>query len=127
MGFTLIWDDEDLENVSDDFSYHVADDLESVLQDKQDQIKWKDNIQGLAQRVHNTFTLDGLHIAEISFTSMSAEYRAVCVVLPGEQYVVHYKTVPKKGDAQDRLLRLMRENSEEIKEATQKLVDQSSS
>ena len=46
---------------------------------------------------------------------MSAEYRALCVVLPEEQVLFYYDTVPKTGSYQERRLRIMRENAEEIK------------
>lgn len=114
--------DEHIEKVSEDFSYRVAKDLESTIEDKHSQVKWKDDINGLSRRFHNMFKLGELHIAEISFSSMSGDYRAICVVIPDGKYVVYYTTVPKNGSSQERTLKLMEKNSEEIKKSIQSLI-----
>ncbi|MDY6768719.1 MAG: hypothetical protein SVW02_01275 [Candidatus Nanohaloarchaea archaeon] len=127
MGFTLLWTAEDIENAATDFSDGVADDLAEALEEKEKQIRWKDNLTELSSRFHNTFGLADLHIAEIAFTSLSAEYRAICVVFPEKQEVVYYTLVPKKGSHQDRQLEIMREKSAEIEAFIRKKSDRSSS
>ena len=127
MGFVLIWDDEQIEDASDDFSYHVAQDLEDALEDKESQIKWKNNMAELSRRFQDVISLDGLTVAEIRFSSMSSEYRALCVVVPEEKTLFYWATVPKGGSHQDRQLELMEENSDEINRIVQKKLDQRSS
>lgn len=97
------------------------------MEEKERQIKWKNNINELNKRFHNSFNLDGLHIVEIAFESMSGDYRAICIVVPDMNAVVYFKTVPKKGSHQQRLLDLIRENSDEIRELIQSKADQLSS
>ena len=60
MGFSLFWNDEDIQNASDDFSYQIARELESALEDKERQIKWSKNMSQLSTRFHKVFNLDGL-------------------------------------------------------------------
>lgn len=120
MGFNLLWTEEDIESVSENFSYRIARDLESALEDKDRQVKWIKNMSDLRSRFQKLFSLDGLAVAELRFSSMSAEYRALCVVLPDENLVVYYDLVPKKGSYQRRALKLMRENADEIEEAIRK-------
>jgi hypothetical protein len=128
MGFSLYWfEEEDIDDAEDDFSSKVAENLENALEEKQRQIKWKNSISGLNRRFHNSFSLDGLHIVEIAFQSSSGNYRAVCIVIPSEEAVVYFKTVPKKGSHQQRLLELIRENSDDINRFIQKKADQLSS
>lgn len=127
MGFGLYWFDEDIEDAECDFSSHLADDLENALLEKEGQIKWKNNVSELNRRFHNSFNLNGLHVVEIAFQSMSAEYRAICIVIPDKDAVVYFKTVPKKGSHQERALDLIRENSSEIKGFIQGKADQLSS
>ncbi len=115
MGFDLVWTDEQIDNASDDFSNHVSDRLEKSLKDKERQIRWSQNMAGLRRRFQDIISLDRLTIAEIRFSAMSAEYRALCIVLPEEEAVFYYTTVPKKGSYQKRQLEILRENSEEIK------------
>ena len=116
MGYTLIWTEEQIEAVSDDFSYHVADNLKDALDDKEDEIKWKNSMAGLSQRFQDIISFDDVDItvAELRFSAQSAEYRALCIVLPDEEVLFYYATVPKKGSAQDRQLEIIKENSEEI-------------
>jgi hypothetical protein len=96
MGYSLIWKDKQIDDATEDFSYRLANDLENALEDKQRQIKWKKNMAELSQRFHDVLSLNELTVAEIRFSSMSAEYRALCIVLPEKQIVVYYTTVPKK-------------------------------
>lgn len=120
MGFDLIWSKEDIEDISDGFSCQVARDLDKALESKEDEIKWIENMARLSGRFQDMFNLNGLTVAEIRFSSMSAEYRALCIVIPGEEVVVFYDVVPKKGSYQERRLQIMRENAEEIEEAIRK-------
>lgn len=117
MGFNLLWNDKDIENASEDFSYHVARELENALENKERQIKWNKNMAQLRRRFQDMFNLDELTVAEIRFSSMSAEYRALCIVIPDEEVVVYHSLVPKKGSAQQRQLKLMEENAERIEES----------
>lgn len=114
MGFGLLWDGEDIGNASDDFSYQVARDLESALEDKERQVKWKSNMAELRKRFQDMFNLHGLTVAEIRFSSLSAEYRALCIVIPDEELIVYHSLVPKKGSAQEKQLELIRENADRI-------------
>ena len=114
MGFSLIWTEEQVDKVSENFSYRVSDSLASTLEDKERQVKWCRSMSDLSARVHRMFNLDSLTVAELRFSAMSAEYRALCVVLPDEETVFYYSTVPKEGSAQKRKLSLMRENSGRI-------------
>lgn len=120
MGFSLLWSDEDIEDASDDFSYQTARDLEKALESKEGEVKWSKNMAQLSRRFQDMFNLNDLTVAEIRFSSMSAEYRALCVVIPDEHAVVYYDLVPKKGSYQERRLAIMRENSENIEEAIRK-------
>lgn len=115
MGFSLLWNDGQIEEASEDFSYRLANNLESALEDKERQIKWCKSMADLRNRFQDIISLNGLTVAEIRFSSMSAEYRALCVVLPEEQVLFYYSTVPKKGSYQERELEIMRENAEAIK------------
>ena len=90
-------------------------DLEKALEDKGRQIKWRNSMAELRKRFQDIISLDGLTVAEMRFSSMSAEYRALCVVLPEEKVIFYYSTVPKKGSYQERELEIMRENAEEIR------------
>ncbi|MFB6209681.1 MAG: type II toxin-antitoxin system RelE/ParE family toxin [Candidatus Nanohaloarchaea archaeon] len=120
MGFNLLWNDKDIENASEDFSYHVARELKNALKDKERQIKWSKNMTQLRKRFHDMFNLDCLTVAEIRFSSMSAEYRALCIVITDQQVVVFHSLVPKKGSAQKRQLKLIEENSERIEKSIRK-------
>lgn len=120
MGFNLLWTDEDVESVSENFSYRIARDLENALEDKDRQVTWIKNMSDLRNRFQKMFNLEDLTVAEIRFSSMSAEYRALCVVLSDEDLIVYYDLVPKKGSYQQRALSQMRENSSEIEEAIRK-------
>ncbi|MDY6761757.1 MAG: hypothetical protein SVY41_01790 [Candidatus Nanohaloarchaea archaeon] len=124
MGFALIWTDDDIEHVAQDFGQQVSDSLDSVLEGKKQQIQWVENIADLSKRVHNMFGIDGLQIAEIQFTVQSAEYRAICVVVPESDAVVYYTTVPKKGSYQERRLDLMRRNSRQVRDAVRRQADE---
>lgn len=117
MGFGLLWNDNDIENASNDFSYQVARDLENVLEDKERQIKWSNSMVQLRKRFHDMFNLNSLTVAEIRFSSMSAEYRALCIVIPDEQVVVYHSLVPKKGSTQERQLKLIRRNASSIEKS----------
>lgn len=122
MGFSLLWVEEDIESVSDDISFQVARNLEDALESKESEIKWCKNMSQLSKRFQSVFSLEGLTVAEIRFSAMSAEYRALCVVIPDEEVVVYYDTVPKKGSFQKRRLEVMRENADEIKETIRKSI-----
>lgn len=76
----------------------------------------------LRKRFHRIFGLENLTVAEIRFSSMSAEYRAICVVITDEESVAYYETVPKKGSHQERLLNIMRRQSEKIEGSIRKNV-----
>jgi len=120
MGFNLLWNEEDIDNASEDFSHQTARDLEKALEDKQRQIKWSKNMAQLSNRFHKIFNLDGITVAEIRFASMSAEYRALCIVITDEEVAVYHSLVPKKGSAQKRQLQLIEENSDRIEKAIRK-------
>lgn len=120
MSFSLLWNDGDIENASEDFSYHVAQSLESALESKERQIKWSKSMNQLRKRFQSMFNLDGLTVAEVRFSSMSAEYRALCIVIPDEQVIVYHSLVPKKGSAQDRQLKLIEDNAERIENSIRK-------
>ena len=120
MGFNLLWNDSDIDNASEDFSYQVARELENALKDKERQIKWRNNMAQLRKRFQDMFNLDGLTVAEIRFSSMSAEYRALCIVIPDEQVVVFHSLVPKSGSAQERQLNLIENNAESIEKSIRK-------
>ena len=120
MGFNLLWNNKDIENASEDFSHQVARELENSLEDKERQIKWSKNMVQLRKRFQNMFNLDSLTIAEIRFSSMSAEYRALCVVIPNEQIVVFHSLVPKSGSAQKRQLNLIEKNADSIEKSIRK-------
>lgn len=122
MGFSLLWVEEDIESVSDDISFQVARNLEDALESKESEVKWCKNMSQLSKRFQSVFNLEGLTVVEVRFSAMSAEYRALCVVIPDEEVVVYYDTVPKKGSFQERRLKVMRENSGEIKEAIRKSI-----
>lgn len=127
MGYTLIWDDTQIEDASDDFSYHVARNLEDALEEKENQIKWSNNMADLRKRFQDIISLKSLTVAEIRFSSMSSEYRALCIVVPEEQTLFYWSTVPKKGSHQQRQLELMRENSDRISQIVQRKLSQRSS
>lgn len=127
MVYGLYWFESDIEDAEDDFSSHLADDLESALEEKERQIKWKNNINELNKRFHNSFNLNGLHIVEIAFESMSGDFRAICVVLSEKNAVIYYTTVPKKGSFQRRQLEIIREKSDEIEEFIRNKADRLSS
>jgi phage-related protein len=114
MSFSLLWNDADIENASEDFSFHVAQNLESALESKERQIKWCKSMAQLRKRFQSMFNLDGLTVAEVRFSSMSAEYRALCIVISDEEVVVYHSLVPKKGSAQERQLKLIEDNAERI-------------
>ncbi len=122
MSFSLLWNDVDVENASEDFSYHVAQNLESALEDKERQIKWCKSMSDLRKRFQDLFNLNGLTVAEVRFSSMSAEYRALCMVVPDEEVVVYHSLVPKKGSAQKRQLKLIEENAERIENSIRKSI-----
>lgn len=123
MGFNLIWKEKHIEDVAEDFSYQVARDLDNALEDKERQIKWSRNMSDLATRFQDMFNLNGLTVAEVRFSSMSAEYRALCIVIPDEELVIYYDLVPKKGSYQERRLKIMRENAEAIEESIRESID----
>jgi len=125
MGYTLIWTDEQIEAASEDFSYHVANNLEDGLDSKEDEIKWKNSMAELSQRFQEIISFDGVDItvAELRFSAQSSEYRALCIVLPDEEVLFYYTTVPKKGSHQQRQLDIIRDNSEEILESIRKSID----
>lgn len=127
MVYGLYWFESDIEDAEDDFSSHLADDLESALEEKERQIKWKNNINELNKRFHNSFNLNGLRIVEIAFESMSGDFRAICVVLSEKNAVIYYTTVPKKGSFQRRQLEIIREKSDEIEEFIRNKADRLSS
>lgn len=128
MVFELFWfEEEDIEDARKDFSSNVANGLEKALRSKAKQLRWKKSLNELNQRFHNVFSLNGLHIAEIDFSSVSGSYRAICVVLPDEKKVIYFKTVPKKGSHQKRVLELIEENSEDIREFIRRKADRLSS
>lgn len=124
MGYSLHWNEYNLQSVAEDFNDKVAGALEEALKDKDRQIRWKNDIAGLSKRFHNTFGLGGLQIAEIRFTAESAEYRAICVIIEEKKAVAYYGTVPKKGSKQERFLETIRINSDKVKEAILKRFDQ---
>jgi hypothetical protein len=126
MGFVLIWSGDQIEDVADDFSYSVAQGLENALEDKERQIKWSNSMADLSKRFQDLISLDDLTVAEIRFSSMSSEYRALCVVVPEEETVFYWSLVPKKGSYQRRQLNLMEENSEKINQIVQRKLDQHS-
>lgn len=123
MGFDLIWTDEQVENAAEDFDTNLSTDLANALESKNREVKWCKNMAELSRRFQDLINLDGLKVAEIRFSSMSAEYRALCVVLPEKQNIFYYTTVPKKGSHQERQLEIMRDNSEAIKEFIKKSID----
>lgn len=120
MGFSLLWSDGDIENASEDFSYQVAQNLESALVNKDRQITWCKSMAQLHKRFQSMFNLDGLTVAELRFSSMSAEYRDLCIVIPDEQVAVYHPLVPKKGSVQDRQLKLIEDNAERIENSIRK-------
>lgn len=120
MSFSLLWNDEDVENASKDFSFQVARDMEAALEDKSRQIKWCKNMSQISKRFHKVFNLDSLTVAEIRFSSMSGEYRAICVVVPEEEVVVYHSLVSKKGSEQEKQLKLLEENADVIEESIRK-------
>ena len=126
MGFVLIWDSSQIEDAADDFSYGVARSLENALEDKERQIKWCNSMADLSRRFQDVISLSGITVAEIRFSAMSSEYRALCVVIPEEKSVFYWSLVPKKGSFQQRQLNLMEENSEEINQIVRKKLDQHS-
>lgn len=123
MGYNLIWTEENIQDVSEAYSYQVARDLEKACESKEDEIKWVRNMAGLSRRFQDMISLDDLTVAELRFSSMSAEYRALLMVIPEEKVLVYYDTVPKKGSYQEKTLELMRNNSERISEAIRKRID----
>jgi len=123
MGYNLIWTEENIQDVSETYSYQVARDLEKACKSKEDEIKWIRNMAGLSRRFQDMISLDDLTVAELRFSSMSAEYRALLVVIPEEKVLVYYDTVPKKGSYQEKTLELMRNNSERISETIRKRID----
>lgn len=127
MGFVVIWSDEQIEDVSDDFSFHVAKSLEKSLVEKERQLKWVNSMADLRKRFQDIISLNELTVAEIRFSSMSSEYRALCVVVPEEETLFYWTTVPKKGSYQQRQLEMMRDNSDRINQIVQKKLDQHSS
>lgn len=126
MGFVLIWNNSQIEDAADDFSYNVAESLENALEDKERQIKWSNSMADLRKRFQDIISLNGITVAEVRFSSMSLEYRALCVVVPEEETVFYWSTVPKKGSYQQRQLNLMEENSEEISQIVRRKLDQRS-
>lgn len=124
MGFNLLWTQEHIEAVSKDFSDQIGRDLEKALKDKQRQLKCVSNMANLSSRFQDIISLDNLTVAEIRFSSMSAEYRALCIVIPDQKLVVYYDLVPKKGSYQERRLKLIRENANAIEESIRKSIDQ---
>lgn len=123
MGYNLIWTEENIQDVSETYSYQVARDLEKACESKEDEIKWIRNMAGLSRRFQDIISLNDLTVAELRFSSMSAEYRALLVVIPDENVLVYYDTVPKKGSYQEKTLELMRNNSERISKAIRKRID----
>lgn len=122
MVFRLIWCEEDIEDISNNIHPKVAEDLEKALEDKKRQVSWCKGMVDLRKRFHRIFNLENLTVAEIRFSSMSGEYRAICVVITDEESVVYYETVPKKGSHQERLLNIMRGQSEKIEESIRRNV-----
>lgn len=116
LGFSLIWTGDQIDKVAEDFSDHIADSLENTLEDKQRQIKWYRSMSDLSTRVHKIFNLNGLTVAELRFSTTSAECGALCVVISEEEVLFYYSTVPKGGNHQERELELVRENSGRIKD-----------
>ena len=127
MGYDLIWLEDDIDNAEKDYSHQLSQDLKEALNKKQNQIKWKNNPSELAQRFHNTFKLGDLNIAEIWFESQSGVFRAICPVMHQHRIVFYHTTVPKKGSHQERILKLMKENSSELRAYFQRRIDQLSS
>lgn len=123
----LIWSDEQIEDVSDDFSFHVAKSLEKSLLEKERQLKWVNSMAGLRKRFQDIISLNDLTVAEIRFSSMSSEYRALCVVVPEEETLFYWTAVPKKGSYQQRQLEMMRDNSGKINQVVRKKLDRHSS
>jgi len=68
------------------------------------------------------FNLNELTVVEVRFASMSAEYRALCIVVPVEGVVVYHSLVPKKGSAQKRQLKLLEENADRIEKSIRKSI-----
>lgn len=114
MGYELVWREENIDNVAEKYNASLARSLEKALEDKERQLKWVDDVQGLRKRFHNFFNLEGLPVAEIRFTCQGGEYRALCIVISEKKAVIYYTTVPKKGSAQQRRLDIMRDRSTEI-------------
>lgn len=115
MAYALYWTEEHIEAARRDYSRDVADRLRDVLASKDRQLLAVENPAGLGKRFHNTFTLNGLKVAEISFNVHGREFRAVCIVLHDLE-AVWYHTLVDKND-QERALRTMREKSDTIEAA----------
>lgn len=126
MVFNLYWTEKDIEDAESEFGTHVASRLESVLEQKAREVRWKGNTAEVARRFHNFFGLGGLHVAEIKFTVQSREFRAVCLLV-AEDSIAYFDLVDKEGGGQERLLRNIRKNAEDIRDAIRERLNRASS
>ncbi|MFB6265808.1 MAG: hypothetical protein ABEI07_01860, partial [Candidatus Nanohaloarchaea archaeon] len=107
MGYDLHWTEEQLEEAADQYSkvHGLEDTLEAALQEKEEHLHSVENPAELPSRFHNTFTLNGLKIAEIRFQVHGKDFRAVCIVIHEESAVFYHITVDKNN--QERILKRM--------------------
>ncbi len=120
MAYRLHWTQAQIEQAGKDYTPGVAERLQKVFQDKERQLGSVHNPAALGRRFYNTFTLDGLKVAEIRFNVHGREFRAICVVLHDVRTVVLHALVHK--NRQGEALAAMRRRSDEIAAAIREKV-----
>lgn len=127
MSYSIYWTEEDLQEASDIYNCGVSERLEEALEEKQRQVKWYDEISRVVKRFHNVFGINGLDVAEISFSFESREFRALCIIVKSEEAVVYFDLVDKGGSNQRRKLEDMKDRQDEISRVIRQRLDRSSS
>lgn len=103
VGFEFLFAEEHRQQVRNEFSQAVLQDLEKKLEKKQRQVKEMDHLRQLENRFHNMPGSENVFFPEMSFESQSRVYRAIFIAVETDlvQKLVFYDVVEKNGDGYD--------------------------
>ncbi len=92
-GFEFVFTEDHEEQVRDEHGDQVLDALQSRIERKQKEVRWKDSVPSLRQRLHKLIYKN--RYAEMAFQAGGTDYRAVFVILENEDALVFYGAVEK--------------------------------
>ncbi len=92
-GFEFVFTEDHEEQVRDEHGDRVLDALRSRIERKQKEVRWKDSVPSLRQRLHNLIFKN--RYAMMALQAGGTDYRAVFVILEDEQALVFYGVVEK--------------------------------